>query len=159
MNKYIIRSMEMLVCSMKCHAETGHYDGLMISPYFERAGQVHWPTGTSLLFTRDIGYHASGFLKNPDYERCYHLSISFWDMAYLVPRPFEPKLAHAWVKAFFGDWSRYVWEEGPRLNLPVGFRHYRVFCSRGWQPILPRKEVYTRDFTPSDWKSWSEQHE
>lgn len=30
-----------------------------------------------IIFTRDEGAHTCGWWKNPDYERCYHLSISF----------------------------------------------------------------------------------
>src|SRR5690606_31231568 len=30
-----------------------------------------------LIYTRDVGHHSNGWWKNPDYERCRHLSISF----------------------------------------------------------------------------------
>jgi hypothetical protein len=31
-----------------------------------------------------------------------------------------------------------------------------VFCDERWQPILPRGEVYSREFTEKGWKSFSE---
>jgi len=151
----------LLVADMKHHAEMGVYEGQQITPYLNHAKRIHQETGTCLLFTRDVGYHTSGFLKNPDYERCYHLSISFWDSLRLVPcpRPFEPKLARLWVKAFFCDSSRFIWEESQRRDNPSEVRHYRVFCDLSWQPILPRKEVYSKEFTEAGWKSWSDIHE
>lgn len=36
--------------------------------------------------------------------------------------------------------------------------HYRLFCDKAWKPILPRGEVYSKDWTPADWKSWSDVH-
>jgi hypothetical protein len=115
-----------------------------------------------LLFTRDVGHHTSGWFKNPDYERCYHLSLSFWDLERRVARPFEGRLARAWVRAFYRDWTRLVWEESATLrSLPrlPEVRHYRVFCDARWQPILPRGEVYSREFTEKGWKSFSELNE
>ena len=37
--------------------------------------------------------------------------------------------------------------------------HYRMFCDRQWQGIVPRKEVYTTEFTETCWKSFSELNE
>jgi hypothetical protein len=31
-----------------------------------------------------------------------------------------------------------------------------LFCDAQWQPILPRKEVYTREFTEAGWRSASQ---
>lgn len=37
--------------------------------------------------------------------------------------------------------------------------HYRLFLAPDWRtPILPRKELYSREFTEAGWKSWSDQH-
>lgn len=164
---YIITpSAAQLAEAMKRHAETGTFKGKPSEghlPYFSHARQLHFKTGTSLLFTRDIGHHSSGWFKNPDYERCYHLSLSFWDFTGEEPQPraFEHGLAKAWVQCFYGDWARFVWEEGPsQKRLPNEVRHYRVFCDPAWKPIVPRGEVYTRDFIEKGWLSWSDlQHE
>lgn len=86
----ITPAVEKLIMEMYHHADVGVFRGSgdHWQPYFEYAKRVHEPTGTMLLFTRDIGHHTSGWWKNPDYERCYHLSLSFWDLANEVPRPF-----------------------------------------------------------------------
>jgi hypothetical protein len=104
--------------------------------------------------------HTSGWFKNPDYERCYHLSLSFWDLERHKHEPFDNKLARIWVNLFYGDWVKYIWEEGPsdesRERGMGEVRHYRVMCDPAWQPIIPRKEVYSRDFIEKGWLSWSD---
>lgn len=142
---------------MRRHADTGHFDGLHArTPYFSQARKLHRPSGTSLLFTRDIGYHTSGWFKNPDYERCFHLSMTFLDLKTNTYRPFENQLAEAWVRAFFGEWVKFVWHEGPSAESPSEVHHYRVFCDPTWVPIKPRGEVYTRDFIEKGWLSFSD---
>lgn len=153
---------------MKHNAQLGIFTGLIEevqSSYFQKCRRLHEETGTLLIFTRDIGHHTSGWFKNPDYEQCYHLSISFHDLEHQSYRPFEPELAKSWCHAFYGDWTRFIWEEGQTdeakndPHLPES-RHYRVFCDLAWNPIIPRGEVYTKDFTEKGWKSWSDvQHE
>ena len=119
-------------------------------------------TLTRLIFTRDTGHHSSGWLKNPDYERCWHLSTSPRPGLIVLPgeqlaEP-DPRTMGAWVGAFFGADVRYVWTESPKTpeGQRIGVWHWRLFCDEHWQPILPRKEVYTRDFTPADWQSASQ---
>jgi hypothetical protein len=114
-----------------------------------------------LIFTRDTGHHTSGWFKNPDYERCLHLSIS---PAALAPRSTCPdrdppaNIEQLLVPAFFGAGARFAWRESPKS--PEGkasrVQHWRVFCDHLWHPIVPRKEVYSRDFTEKGWKSASE---
>jgi hypothetical protein len=154
-------SMEKLATALKMHSKRGLFDGQNIdTAYFAKAKRVHAETGAMLLFTRDVGYHSSGWFKNPDYERCYQLSLSFWDLENEIARPFEQKLAQAWVQCIFGQLSRYVWEESQptesRKLVTAEVRHYRVFCDPAWNPIIPRGEVYTRDFIEIGWKSWSD---
>ena len=54
-----------------------------------------------------------------------------------------------WVELFYRDAARLVWCEPPtfREGKTLGVWHYRLFCDPNWQPILPRGEVYTREFT------------
>jgi hypothetical protein len=103
--------------------------------------------------------HSIGWWKNPDYERCEHLSLSF-RYADGTAAPHDHKLGRAWALAFFGEHARKLWVEPPYS--PYGKQwdvyHYRLFVDPAWKPILPRKEVYTLEFTALGWKSWSELH-
>ena len=154
---YIITpSMENIRRDMWHHAKSDVWAGDgVFSRYFNRARRRHNPTGTSLLFTRDQGYHSSGWFKNPDYERCYHLSITFFDPETGQEAPFSHPMAETWVKLFFGDWSRYVWTEPGDYGAHEVY-HYRVFCDPGWQPIKPRGEVYNTELTELGWLSYSD---
>ena len=145
--------------------------------YYRRCTHFHYRTGTVLMFTRDTGHHTSGWMKNPDYERCLHLSLSFRDVFPLMSpdrlgdvhtlrqlggtyalRPFDHDLAALWVHLILGDAKKLSWEEGAfsAEGRTVGVRHWRVFCGPGWEPLKPRGEVYNTDFTEKGWKSWSE---
>lgn len=123
-----------------------------------------------VLFSRDSGAHTSGWWKNPDYDRCYHLSLSFYDLE--VVRGWlagemhaatgslakDRKETEAWIELFYGDYARLIWCEPPasKAGKLLDVWHYRLFCDPHWQPLLPRGEVYTREFTEAGWKSWSD---
>lgn len=113
----------------------------------------------TVVFSRDEGMHSSGWWKNPDYERCEHLSLSFFDM-HGRPYPQDHARARLWCLALFGaDRVRHLWIEPPFS--PEGkardVYHYRLFLAPDWRlPVLPRKEVYTKMFTEIGWKSWSD---
>jgi hypothetical protein len=36
--------------------------------------------------------------------------------------------------------------------------HYRLFADKQWRPLLPRGEVYSKEFTERGWKSFGEIH-
>jgi len=114
----------------------------------------------SVLFTRDIGHHTSGWWKNPDYERCWHLSLAMWERRFGRSLPHEAGEFQRVAEAFYGDDTRLVWIEGPYS--PEGKAkdvwHYRLFADPSWAPLLPRGEVYSTDWTPPDWRSFSEVH-
>jgi hypothetical protein len=118
----------------------------------------HYPTGTRLIFTRDEGMHSSGWWKNPDYERCFHLSISFREpiSGEILPKNIE--LTEKWIEAFYGEDRRYIWAEPPYSDCGKTSEtwHYRVFCDPSWTPIIPRGEVYARTLTKRGWKSFSD---
>lgn len=137
----------------------------------------HGATGTIALFTRDSGHHSSGWMKNPDYERCLHLSLSFrqpsltWDSGIFITgktlnrvgltaahAPFNSKVAALWVEKIFGTDAKLSWCEGPftAMGRQIEVRHFRVFCDPSWTAIKPRGEVYSTDFTEKGWRSWSE---
>ena len=130
--------------------------------YINSCWQYHRPTETAIIFTRESGYNSGGWWKNPDYERCYHLSLRM--LAFVAgtpyPLPFNSKMAARWVKAFFGDDAKLTWHEGPYTDQGKadGTHHYRLFCDPSWQPIKPRGEVYSKDWTPAEWKSFSDIH-
>ena len=113
-----------------------------------------------LIYTRDVGHHTHGWWKNPDYERCLHLSISFMVNPTDAPLPFNRPAAQVIAEAFFEDDARKCWIETPYS--PEGkvrdVHHYRLFCDQSWTPILPRGEVYSREQTPANWRSFSEIH-
>lgn len=114
-----------------------------------------------IIYSRDVGHHTGGWWKNPDYERCLHLSLSFCVNPTDEPLPFLREPA-AWIAgAFWGQHAKWSWLEKPYS--PEGQHadvwHYRLFCDRSWSPILPRGEVYSRENTPVDWRSYSEVHD
>jgi len=167
----LIITPEYIVRRLTAFAHQGYYTGLLRSEaeirYFERC-QFGWDRGEDdgvrLIYTRDIGHHTSGWFKNPEYERCWHLSLSFWAPANLrhgdEPKPHNHREAREWCERFFGDARRMLWIEPPYS--PEGKRnqvyHYRLFCDAGWRPIKPHGEVYSRGGIEKGWKSWSELH-
>jgi hypothetical protein len=127
--------------------------------YIEECAAFHAPSGSVLIFTRDEGHHTSGWFKNPDYERCLHLSISFKEPYNVYqPRQFDQKLAKEWLDIFFGDDKRYVWSESPKSDegRAIEVWHYRIFTDDLWRPIVARREVYSTELTEIGWKSYSE---
>jgi len=135
--------------------------------YMARCRVADMTTGTVLLFTRDAGMHTSGWFKNPDYERCYHLSLSpLANASGLVDARGEPlrtpeldrATTERWVRAFYGKCMGSVWAESPKsaAGRRHGVWHWRVFCDPHWRPIVPRGEVYAMDFTELGWRSASQ---
>lgn len=145
-----------LVRRIKKRAEQGVFNGDMSDRkalrYFLRCRHFCENTEASIIYTRDVGYHTSGWWKNPDYERCYHLSLAF------VGRAFNRKIGARWCEAIFGDNTRLLWAEPPysKAGKKAEVYHFRLFCDPAWQPIKPRGEVYSTDWTPADWKSYSD---
>lgn len=132
-------------------------DDLRKIAYVNRCRIYHAGTNALLILTRDVGHHSSGWFKNPDWERCWHLSISFW--VNNVSQPHDRMSALKWVEAIFTTEERkYLWIESPfsEQGKAADVYHYRVFCDRGWRPIKPRGEVYDKTNTPADWLSWSD---
>lgn len=158
----IDRHMAAAAARVRAAAELGTWDGRrnpVADPYFRRCVRDDGPTGTRLIFTRDIGHHSSGWFKNPDYERCYHLSISTWDAPTGQPvNHLDGGMAMRWVEAIYGDNVRLAWRE-PAASAAGRERdvvHWRLFCDPHWQPIKPRGEVYSLDFTELGWKTYSQ---
>jgi hypothetical protein len=153
---------DLLSKRMRSVAATGYFGGgsrgLLDQAYFARCRKIHH--GTVLIFTRDIGHHACGWWKNPDYERCYHLSMSPAPRAIWTPDTpdLDATVRDAWIAAFFQEHVSKLWFEPPFS--PEGkasnVNHWRLFCNDVWEPIVPRGEVYTKQFTEIGWKSWSE---
>lgn len=150
---------------MRSEAERGVWNGrndARWARYSYRCQRVDQDTATTIIFTRDVGHHTSGWWKNPDYERCWHLSLSAAPPRLILPGQQRAELnaatRDAWVRAFYGENTRIVWYE-PAYSA-VGKRnevtHWRLFCDENWQPILPRGEVYSRELTEAGWKSASQ---
>lgn len=168
--------------TMRSWAASGHYDGWVdrTGHYASQCTALHLSTGTRLMFTRDVGMHSSGWWKNPDYERCWHLSLSFCEPSTIILRDQYPKgvrpgnvfmakvaatgvgrdknLSRMWTDAFFRADTRLLWVESPYSpeGKAADVWHYRLFCAPNWTPILPRGEVYSKEFTEMGWKSFSD---
>ena len=142
-------------------ARSGEWDGTGLTPYFQSCRESNPFRGLTTIFSRDVGYHTSGWWKNPDYERCYHLSLSFFEPMTQAPRQYDKEIASKLVAGFFTKFAKWVWVEPPYS--PDGHRagviHYRLFCDEAWQPIKPRGEVYSRELTESGWHSFSDVQE
>lgn len=111
------------------------------------------------ILTLDTGYHSSGWWKNPDYETCWHLSISFFDSETANYIPFKQKTAEKIVKQVFGDASSLSWIEPPYSSegKMSDTWHYRIFIDlKTLCPLLPKGEVYSRELTEKNWLSFSE---
>ena len=164
------KSMEQLVGQAVWQAKLGSFPGQLTSArvrkYFDDCRWWHPDTGTNLWFTRDVGHHTSGWWKNPMYDRCLHLSLSFWEVGRdeggshlpVAPRPPDRRLTKEWVSLFFKEWENGVVCEGPysEEGKKLGVWHYRLFCSPNWMPWIPLGEVYSRQYTEAGWMSWSE---
>jgi len=150
------KQLEYVASKMYKRARRGVFEGRieeLHSDYVRRCMRVAY--GTKLMLTRDVGHHTSGWLKNPDYERCWHLSLS--------PSPigatdYDRALERRWVAAFFRDKQRMVWREpsSSKMGRDAMVTHWRLFCDERWIPIVPRKEVYSTEFTQRGWKTASE---
>lgn len=146
---------------MRSEASRHRYSGTLTvanQNAVNRCTADHLQTGTRLIFTWDEGMHTSGWWKNPDYERCWHLSLSFRDPILGTELPKDAKLTAKWLEAFYGDNQRYVWAESPfsEHGKSVDVWHYRIFCDPSWLPIIPRGEVYSRELTEKGWLSFSD---
>ncbi|HKB46401.1 MAG TPA: hypothetical protein VKC57_01800 [Ktedonobacterales bacterium] len=160
-----IVSLEMVAAELRLAAATGTFDGtetLASQGYLNCCRGIHWGTGSVVIYTRDTGHHTSGWFKNPDYERCRHLSLSFFDPVAGTtrqPRPRDLKLSRAWLGLFFSAAEqRLLWGEPP-VSRDAQWRevwHYRLFCDAQWCATKPRGEVYSPEFTERGWKSASE---
>ena len=135
------------------NAEKGFFDGRTKSVYFESCRYVLEKYECILIYTKDINHHAGGWWKNPDYERCYHMSISF-------PGGMKKKYVRTIVNFLFGWDKKNIWIEPPfsEQGKKAGVWHYRLFCDENWKAIKPRREVYSKHFTKVGWKSYSELH-
>lgn len=127
------------------------WDGRRRTDYFEscRWHLVRYPC--VILYTRDVGYHSGGWWKNPMYERCYHLSISF-------PGGKDKSVLNKIIDLLFASNKKLLWTEPPYSDegKKLGVWHYRLFCDEFWRPIMPKGEVYSTQFTERGWKSFSE---
>ena len=85
------------------------WDG--IRPPDDRCRTIDMATGVILFFSRDSGMHTSGWFKNPDYERCWHLSISGFDPVTRERRLVSRSEAARWARLVLGDDVRWAWCE------------------------------------------------
>jgi hypothetical protein len=145
---------------MKRMARHGVFDGSpRTQAYLNYCRGYHVPSGTLIVFTRDTGMHTSGFFKNPDFERCFHLSLSFFAPETGENADQDHGLAREWCESFFGDNYKLLWVESPYTDQGKSSDtwHYRLLMHDDWHtPLLPRGEVYSKNNTEAGWKSWSD---
>lgn len=154
-------SMERVATSLRLLAATTiPYNGLphQTGHVIEKCRIYHVPTRSLVIFCRDEGMHECGWFKNPDWDRCRHLSLSFCDTD-SMPLEHDHDVARQWVELLFGDKAKYLWVESSFSveGKARGVVHYRVMCDPGWGPIIPRGEPYSKEWTEKGWKSWSDQ--
>ena len=108
-------------------------------------------------FTRDRGMHDCGWWKNPTYNQCFQLSLSFRDV-YDEHVAQQHDLAREWTRLFFGEHVNLLWIEPPYYEAGkiADVYHYRLLTNLNWQPIMPQGEVYSTDWTPKGWLSFSD---
>ncbi len=149
---------EVLIRRMKKAAWAGTWNGKRQDAYFHSCHHGDRALGLVAMYTRDVGYHTSGWWKNPDFERCLHLSLSFVDPETEARMPKNQKLTDALVKGIFDVNKRWLWCEPPYSDQgkKMDVWHYRLFCDAGWNPIKPRGEVYGRELTEAGWLSFSD---
>ena len=147
-----------LVRRIRKRAWSGTWNGKGPTVYFDFCRHIEPVLGMLAIFTRDIGHHSSGWWKNPDYERCLHLSLSFFDPETKSRAPKNQRLTDELVNLIFGPAKRWLWCEPPYS--PDGKKmevwHFRLFCDPGWNPLKPRGEVYNRELTEAGWLSFSD---
>ena len=145
---------------LRMAAARGEFDGRPTgygAAYLEDCKAFHASSGTVLIFTRDSGHHKSGWFKNPDFERCLHLSLSFREPFRMkAQREYDANLADEWCDLLFGVYKKLAWSEMPKSQVGkyLEVMHWRVFTDEQWLPIFPRGEVYSTEFTEKGWKSF-----
>lgn len=158
-------NLDAMVPFAKLRARRGVYDGI-VSPTAQRyidLCRLIWAYNPAeaavLLFTRDIGHHSSGWWKNPDYERCWHLSVSYRS-ATGETIEHDKRRSQTLAEAFFGPDLAHCWVEGPYSprGRAIQVWHYRVFADENWEAFKPRGEVYDKSWTSADWRSFSDVH-
>ena len=161
---YLIKSSANLhktVTLMEAQAAKGIYNGRM-----EETGEYlmccRWflkKFGALCIYTHDLGMHDCGWWKNPDYNECMHLSLSFRSLLLSERLPKDNKHTKHIIQLIFREDKKFLWCESPAS---IGGKrsdvwHYRMFIKNG-KPIMPRSEVYSKKFTEIGWKSFSELH-
>lgn len=138
-------------------ALSGVWDGKTETVYFQNC-IWYWPKyQVSINLSRDINHHLGGWWKNPQYERCWHLSIAVQTADYEKPEDHDKNTLHI-LQLIFQDKLKMMWSEPPysEAGKKMHVWHYRVFCDEHWQAFKPKGEVYSTELTERGWLSSSE---
>ena len=167
------RQMRRIAYSMTAFARTWEFNGQnteMNMQWIILSSRIHHESGRKIIFTRDVNRHLSGWLRNPDFERCWHLSLSHIPPNLIIPGrvidmnpldyciPPDKGITKMWCEAFFGPHLHFVLVEGPKsaIGKERDVWHFRICADEHWEPIKPRGEVYSSEWTERGWKSASE---
>jgi hypothetical protein len=145
-------SLENAAIKMRLQALTSVWSGKAMDHYFLSCRWYVQLYEARIILMRESGYHSGGWWKNPEYERCWHLSISYDDSGR------NEVISNKIIKEIFGENIKWLWCEGPytKEGKRSNVWHYRLFCDEHWTPIKPKGEVYSTHFTEKGWKSFSE---
>jgi hypothetical protein len=127
----------------------------VIGPHHKKIWQAECDpdVGVSTILTFDVGPHTSGWLKNSDYEMCWHLSIcgaEFKDGRFVKNVDLPDSEIRRMAREFFESKVHMLWNEPPASPLDL-YRtapqsryttHLRLFVDREGHPIIPEGEVY-----------------
>jgi len=112
---------------------------------------------TQLIYTKDIGTPFDSWFKTPDYERCFHLALTYWHTDW-EPKPNNEKETNEWLHLFFDPFTNWVWAENVHgeNDKKLDIWHYRLFTDTRWKPITPQGGVYSKLKTELHWLSYSD---
>lgn len=143
---------------MRAHARQHPWDGRSIPSRVIVDAITEPGRPTSLTLTYDTGYHGSGWWRNSEYDRCYHLSVCHPTSDAI--EACSSNEVRAWARAAFPRHYQWTWTESPLALGDViqsaqnGVRrlpsvaHVRLFTDQSGRPIQPHGEVY--DLVPFD---------
>ncbi len=127
--------------------------------YLANCSEDHPATGTSITFTRCVGFNEYLGVDDPNFERYLHLSLSFWsadDEDGPMPTSRRDEvLCNLCATAFFGDDDPHTWidlsqtSDGRALDV----WHWYLFCDADWQPIILDPATDTSHLTSIGWRN------
>lgn len=139
-------------------AKTGEWHGEIESEYFDACRRFNGGFGVASILTRDVGYQKAGMWQNPDFDRCLHLTLAFFQPGTVNPTAQHHSVATAIIKKMFFPHVKWVWIEPPysERDRSHDVWHYRLFCDERWQAMRPPSDDAAKELTAKGWKSFAD---